>query len=136
MDFHIPTDYVPEETQRLQLYKRLAAVRDAEERDGAMAEMKDRYGPLPAAVQNLLAHSVLKHRAQSMRIPLLERRGDRLVVQLRADSKVDPERLMHFVAETDGARFRPDGTFEWSGFEAEGAAAVSQIQQLLERLAA
>ncbi len=136
LDFHIPTDYVPEETQRLQLYKRLAAVRDAEERDGAMAEMKDRYGPLPAAVQNLLAHSVLKHRAQSMRIPLLERRGDRLVVQLRADSKVDPERLMHFVAETDGARFRPDGTFEWSGFEAEGAAAVSQIQQLLERLAA
>ena len=45
LDFHIPTDYVTEETQRLQLYKRLAAIRDEAERDAAARDLKDRYGP-------------------------------------------------------------------------------------------
>ena len=131
LDFHIPTDYVPEETQRLQLYKRLAAVRDEHERREAAADLRDRYGPLPAAVNNLLDHSILKHRAESLRIPLLERRGNRLVVKFREDSKVDPNSLMQVVSATPGARFTPDGTFEWTGFDDQGPAAVDRIHRLL-----
>ena len=135
LDFHIPASYVPEETQRLQLYKRLAAVRDETERDRAVAEMQDRYGPLPDAVDNLLAHALLKHRAESMRVPLIERRGDRLVVKLREDSRVSADRLMRVVSRTKGVRFEPDGTLEWPGFESEGAATFSRARQLLEELA-
>ena len=136
LDLHIPTDYVPEETQRLQLYKRLAAVRNDVQRDEAMAELKDRYGPLPMAVHNLLAHAIVKHSAESLRIPLLERRADRLLVRFQEDSKVDPEKLMRFVAATRGARFSPDGTFEWTGFNYQGPALLEQLQRLLDRVAA
>ncbi len=136
LDLHIPTDYVPEETQRLQLYKRLAAVRNDIERDEAVAELKDRYGPLPAAVHNLLAHAIVKHSAESLRIPLLERRNNRLLVRFQEDSKIDPQKLMRFVAATRGARFSPDGTFEWTGFEYQGAALLEQLQRLLDRVAA
>ena len=135
LDFHIPASYVPEETQRLQLYKRLAAVRDEAERDGAIAELQDRYGPLPAAVDNLLAHALLKHRAETMRIPMLERRADRLVVKLREDSRVSAERLMRVVSATKGVRFEPDGTLEMPGFAGDGAAAFSLARQLLEEIA-
>ena len=135
LDFHIPASYVPEETQRLQLYKRLAAVRDEAERDGAIAELQDRYGPLPTAVDNLLAHALLKHRAETMRIPLLERRADRLVVKLREDSRVSAERLMRVVSATQGVRFEPDGTLEMPGFAGDGAAAFSRARQLLEEIA-
>ncbi len=136
LDFHIPTDYVTEEAQRLQLYKRLAAIRDEAERDAAAADLKDRYGPLPAAVVNLLEYSVLKHRAESLRIPLVERTGNRLTLKFREDSKVDPHKLMRFVAATRGARFTPDGTFEWAGFDHHGKRAFGQIHRLLGRLAA
>ncbi len=136
LDFHIPTDYVPEETQRLQLYKRLAAVRDESERGDAAADLEDRYGPLPEAVNNLLDHSILKHRAESLRIPLLERRGNRLVVKFREDSKIEPNNLMRVVAATRGARFTPDGTFEWTGFEYQGTAAFDRIHRLLASFAA
>ena len=136
LDFHIPTDYVPDETQRLQLYKRLAAVRDEEERKAAAGALKDRYGPPPEAVRNLLAHSILKHRAESMRIPLLERRGSLLVVKFRADSRIDPNRLMHVVSSTPGASFSPDGTLEWPGMQERGPAALDRIQRLLGSFAA
>lgn len=136
LDFHIPASYVPEETQRLQLYKRLAAVRDDTDRDRAVAELRDRYGPLPPAVDNLLAHALLKHRAESMRIPSIERHGDRLVIKLREDSRVSAERLMRIVAATKGVRFEPDGTLEWPGFEGDGTATFSRARRLLEDIAA
>ena len=136
LDFHIPTDYVTEETQRLQLYKRLAAIRDEAERDAAARDLKDRYGPMPPAVVNLLEHSVLKHRAESLRIPLVERRGNRLILKFREDSKIDPHKLMRFVAATNGTRFTPDGTLQWLGFDYRGRRVFGQIQRLLGRLAA
>ena len=91
---------------------------------------------MPAAVNNLLGHSVLKHRTQSMRIPLLERRSNRLKLSFRADSRIDPQKLMRFVAGTDGAVFKPDGTFEWVGFTYRGPVLFDEIHRLLDRLAA
>ena len=135
IDLHIPTDYVTEETQRLQLYKRLAAIRDEQERDDAAAELRDRYGPLPPAVVNLLEHAVVKHMAQKLRIPLVERSGSRLTLKFREDSKIAPEHLMRFVGATRGARFTPDGTLQWIGFDYRGRSAFSELQRLLGRLA-
>ena len=135
VDFHVPKDFVPDEAQRLQLYKRLAAVRDATEQEAALAELKDRYGPAPAAVRNLLEHAVLKHRAQALRIPSLERRGNRLKMRFREDSRIDPRKLMDFVGRTAGAVFTPDGSFEWAGFDHRGKALFEQIHRLLDRFA-
>ncbi len=130
MDFHIPTQYVPEEIQRLQLYKRLGTVRDATRREEVTKELRDRYGPLPEAVDNLLNLSILKHRAEMLRIPLVERRASGLVMKFRHDSKVDPDRIMRFVQSTESASFRPDGTLEWAGFDHQGSAMFDEIHRL------
>ena len=136
LDFHIPARYVAEEAQRLQLYKRLSAVRDEAGRDEAAAYLKDRYGALPGAVANLLELSILKHRAEELRIPSVERKGRRLVVRFRADSRIDPHKLMRLVTGTRGARFAPDGTLEVAGFDYRGAEVFRQVHRLLRRLAA
>ena len=52
---HLPTDYVESERLRLEMYKRLAEVRSEADVKGVEAELADRYGPPPAAVDNLLA---------------------------------------------------------------------------------
>jgi transcription-repair coupling factor (superfamily II helicase) len=49
----IPGDYVPNENQRISLYRRLAAVEDREQLQAIVKETKDRYGPLPVPVKNL-----------------------------------------------------------------------------------
>ena len=55
IDAHLPHDYVPGERLRLEAYRRLAAATDDAAIDAVRAELVDRYGPVPAPVENLLA---------------------------------------------------------------------------------
>jgi transcription-repair coupling factor (superfamily II helicase) len=54
VDAHLPHDYVPSERLRLEMYKRLAEVREPEDVDLLREEMRDRYGEPPAPVERLL----------------------------------------------------------------------------------
>lgn len=48
------------------MYKRLAAVREESDLDAVRAELLDRYGPLPAPVENLFAVSRFRMLARSL----------------------------------------------------------------------
>ncbi len=50
----IDADYIPEENQRLRMYKRIAGAADQATLDDVRAELKDRYGAPPDAVEHLL----------------------------------------------------------------------------------
>ena len=91
---------------------------------------------MPVAVRNLLDYSIIKSQAEALRIAAVERKANRLVMTFREDSKIDPRSLMRFVAAKKGARFSPDGKFEWSGFDYHGAEALDQIKAILKRFAA
>lgn len=54
IEAHLPHEYVASERLRLELYKRLAAVRAMPEVDELREEMVDRYGEPPAVVELLL----------------------------------------------------------------------------------
>jgi len=54
IEAHLPHDYVPSERLRLEMYKRLAAVRAMAEVDELREELVDRYGEPPAVVEVLL----------------------------------------------------------------------------------
>ncbi|MBW3561173.1 MAG: transcription-repair coupling factor [Actinobacteria bacterium] len=60
VDAHLPPDYVADEKLRLDLYRRVAAVRDAEGVSDVRAELADRFGPLPPPAQRLLTVAALK----------------------------------------------------------------------------
>ena len=55
IDAHIPADYLPHERLRLEAYRRLADAATDAAVDEVSAELLDRYGPLPAPVESLLA---------------------------------------------------------------------------------
>ncbi|MHB1164977.1 MAG: transcription-repair coupling factor [Candidatus Nanopelagicales bacterium] len=55
IDANIPADYLPHERLRLEAYKRLADATSAAAVEEVAAELMDRYGPLPAPVEALLA---------------------------------------------------------------------------------
>jgi transcription-repair coupling factor (superfamily II helicase) len=60
LDAHLPHDYVEDERQRLELYKRISAIRDATGVKDAKAELTDRFGPLPEPADRLLTLAALK----------------------------------------------------------------------------
>lgn len=56
----IPGEYVPDQTLRLQLYRRLAGLSTLEQIDAMAEELADRFGPIPDVVDNLLFQLRLK----------------------------------------------------------------------------
>ena len=65
VDAHLPHDYVPGERLRLEAYRKLAQVKDEHELEEIRAELVDRYGEPPAAVQTLLEVARLRTVAQA-----------------------------------------------------------------------
>jgi transcription-repair coupling factor (superfamily II helicase) len=56
----IPSDYVPENTLRLRLYRRMAQLATLEEVEAFVEELADRFGTIPDEVDNLLYQLRLK----------------------------------------------------------------------------
>lgn len=60
VDAHLPQDYIGSDRLRLEGYRRLAAAGDSAAVDAVVEEWIDRYGPLPAPVQRLVAIARLR----------------------------------------------------------------------------
>ncbi|CAN5477809.1 transcription-repair coupling factor [soil metagenome] len=56
----IPDEYVPDEAQKLHLYRRLSQVETIAEIDALQRELRDRYGPLPPETETLLESAALR----------------------------------------------------------------------------
>ena len=64
---YFPTDWIPEMALRLQLYRRIGDIKSIDEIELMRAELVDRFGPLPAAVEGLLYQIRVKVMAQAIR---------------------------------------------------------------------
>ena len=85
VDANLPPDYVNGEEQRLEAYRRLAAVTTQAEVDDIRAEWVDRYGPMPPPAEALLAVAGL--RAECVRT------GVREVTVARGTARLSPLEL-------------------------------------------
>jgi transcription-repair coupling factor (superfamily II helicase) len=70
----IDADYIPEENQRLRMYKRIAGAQTQADLDDVRAELQDRYGEPPESVLNLLAAGELRLRCEQLGIAQLDRK--------------------------------------------------------------
>jgi transcription-repair coupling factor (superfamily II helicase) len=103
----IPRSYISDENLRMEIYRKLAAA-DVP-REELVAELTDRFGRPPAAVDILLDVAALKREAERLRVQAISAAGGRLTIRLRRDARVDVDRLIRFVSTRPGATFSPSG---------------------------
>jgi len=70
----IDESYIPEENQRLRMYKRIAGATDYAALNDVRAELQDRYGTPPESVLNLLAAGEIRLHCELLGIATLERK--------------------------------------------------------------
>lgn len=75
---NIPDAYVPSPDQRMDLYRRIAAIRTTEEAADLTDELIDRYGDPPSSVYTLLDVALLRADAAKAGISDISQRGDKL----------------------------------------------------------
>jgi transcription-repair coupling factor (superfamily II helicase) len=135
LNIRIPADYIPEENQRLRMYKRVAGVETESQLADVGSELEDRYGPPPPAVRNLLDYASLKLLCLRVGVNAIDRKRDSVTLKFRQNAAVDPEQLARFVSAQRGAQFTPDGMLKFT-VKATGADEVLRaLRTVLEQLA-
>jgi len=105
----IPEAYVPDTSQRLVFYRRLATARAEDEIAGVETELIDRYGDLPEEVGNLTEAVRVRLLARALGVKTLERLGKELLVTWGDRARVDPAKAIALVKASEGdLRLLPD----------------------------
>lgn len=109
LDAFIPSKYITNEAQKLEVYKKIALITDEEDYLEIQEELLDRYGDMPRSVGNLLEISLLKARAHALGIDLLEDTQELTAVNFREDAPIDPAKLLMLSTRWKRAKIAPKG---------------------------
>ncbi len=99
----IPENYVADLGVRLGLYRRIAALSDRRETDAFAAELIDRFGPLPAEVDNLLQIIAIKRACREAGVERVEAGPKGAVITLRGNRFANPAGLVDLIQRNAGA---------------------------------
>jgi transcription-repair coupling factor (superfamily II helicase) len=107
VDLKIDDEYIPDMNQRLMVYRKVAAARTEKELDGAIEEIRDRYGAPPDSVLNLAEYGRIRIMADRLGVDTIDREGRLVVIKFRPTARIDPMRLVKVVGEWPGATMVP-----------------------------
>lgn len=111
MDAFIPADYIPNEFQKLDVYKRIAEIETEPERDDMVDELIDRFGEPPQSVCNLLEIALLKARAHDAYITAIVEKANQIRITMFPQAKVATDKIPDLLAAYQGKlRFVPETT--------------------------
>ena len=79
---NIAKNYVSSGEQRMDLYRRMAAIRTQEDADDLLDEIVDRYGDPPKGVMNLISVALLRAKAAAAGITEITQKDDALLLTL------------------------------------------------------
>ncbi len=131
----IPEPYVQDLSVRLGLYRRIANLVDQGELDSFAAEMIDRFGPLPAEVDNLLNIVGLKQLCRIAGVAKLDAGPKGAVLTFRDNSFADPAALVGFITSQAGSvSLRPDHKLVYRRDWADEKRRLQGIRRLLLKL--
>ena len=92
-DAYIPVDYIPNEVQKLDVYKRIAAIEEESEADDLRDELKDRFGAIPKSAQNLIRISLLRIKAHSCYVTELKAAGEMIRMNMHSTALIDVAKI-------------------------------------------
>ncbi|RED29762.1 transcription-repair coupling factor [Paenibacillus sp. VMFN-D1] len=81
IDAYLPSEYIYDSIQKIEIYKKVAAVSSFDDGKELEDELLDRFGELPEAVTNLLTVARLKVYGKMYGIDSINRRGDDLILK-------------------------------------------------------
>jgi transcription-repair coupling factor (superfamily II helicase) len=132
---YVPESYIPDVSQRLVVYKRLAGIRGVPDLEEIAAELEDRYGPIPGLVDTLLGMMELRRWLKDLRVVAARRRGDTIVLEFHDTTPVTVETLLGKVRASRGRLRLTSGSALAMRPEAtDHDAVIAELRALLQSL--
>lgn len=132
IDAFIPETYIPNEYQKLDVYKRIASLENEEEMDDMMEELIDRFGDIPRKVQQLLNIAGLKALAHSAYVTSVEQKGDSYRFTMYEKAKVQPQKIPGLLKAYNGILIFKAETTPYFLYEKKGHSKKEKDESVLE----
>ena len=132
-----PEDYLPDVTNRLVLYKRIANADTDESLKDLQVEMIDRFGLLPEATKSLFRVTQMKLRADKLGIRRIDIGATGGKIEFKQDTGIDPDSIIELI-KTEPHHYRLSGSHQLQISESmeKQQTRFNKLERLLERLEA
>ena len=93
VDAFIPQKLIPDEQQKLEIYKKISLINGQQDYNDTQEEIEDRYGTIPRPVENLLNVALMKAEARVLGAISIAQKGLNIIITFRPDASVDLDKL-------------------------------------------
>ncbi len=98
----IPDSYIKLAETKMEIYKKIAGVKNRRDLDSVVYEINDRFGPPPEEVESLLSLSEIKIICQKLFIKSLKERRANVRIEFNRVSEISIEKLMSLIKSSHG----------------------------------
>ncbi len=128
---YIPEKSVPDEKQRIEMYRRIASISTEEEMREAEAEYIDRYGDVPESVDNLMNIALIRTAASELFITDISIKDDMVVFTF--ERIVSPKSIVEIIDKFKGKMMFSSGSVSYLTYKYEENV-LDNIKIILQRL--
>lgn len=136
---YLPDDYIKNGDFKVELYKKIAAIRDREDAYAIEEEIEDRFGTLPASVYNLINISYVKALARTIDIIEMSEKANDIVFKFKSGDSIS-KALLERIMEIGGNRIafdvsgKPIVRFKFFKRQLTREAKLADVQGFLEKI--
>jgi transcription-repair coupling factor (superfamily II helicase) len=102
----LPHSYITEPQHRIEIYRKLAQANEKSALDHLQKELRDRFGPLPAAVELLLQAAEIRILASEKAVTVIEVKDDKLMLTRHGDFITLGGKFPRLTRKQAGARLK------------------------------
>ena len=104
---YISDKYIDEEETKIEIYKKIASIESQNDYDDLIEELIDRFGDVPAEVENLMKISYIKYISGRSNISNITEEERQIKLEFSSSSHITPE-LIHTLSSEYGRRISFD----------------------------
>lgn len=94
VDAYISEKYITNQSHKIEIYKKIASIRNREDMYLIEEEIEDRFGDIPLSARNLLMISYIKALARNLKVEYISQKQRHIRIQLKDDEKLKPENIV------------------------------------------
>ena len=102
MDANIPASYIRSESQKMDIYRRIACIGSRTDYEDMLDELIDRFGALPRPVEHLLKVALLRAEAHGAFVTEITGSSEELRFTMLKEAPVDPQDLIRMAKDSRG----------------------------------
>lgn len=101
----ISPNYIENETQKLEMYKKISVIKTEADFFDVQDELEDRFGTIPKVVQNLLNIALMKSYAHNIGVNKISQNGNVISIRFNEDNKVNVQNFKKLLSANKNLSF-------------------------------